>query len=87
MSQWYFGHISLTYLKKPKWAVIYRILFPVLIIIGSLSTVDLVWSVQDDALGLLIIPNIIALVFLAPEVRQLTKEFLNPQNGYLSKGE
>lgn len=24
MSQWYFGHVSLTYLKKPKGAVIYR---------------------------------------------------------------
>ena len=83
MSQWYFGHISLTFLKKPKWASVYRVIFPFLIIFGSLSTIDMVWSIQDVALGLLIIPNIIALIFLAPEVRKLTKEFLDPANGYI----
>lgn len=85
MSQWYFGHVSLTYLKKPKWAVIYRVLFPFIIILGSLSTIDLVWSIQDCALGLLIIPNILALLVLSPEVRKLTKEFLNPENGYIDR--
>ena len=83
MSQWYFGHISLTYLKKPNWAEVYRVLFPILIILGSLSTIDMVWSVQDVALGLLIIPNILALIFKGPEVRKMTKEFLDPCNGYV----
>lgn len=87
MSQWYFGHVSLTYLKKTKWAAVYRFIFPFLIILGSISTTKMVWSIQDVALGLLIIPNIVALVFLAPEVRKLTKEFLNPQNGYIMKKE
>ena len=62
MSQWYFGHVSLTYLKKPGWAKIYRIIFPFVIILGSLSSIDMVWSVQDCALGLLILPNIAALI-------------------------
>lgn len=83
MSQWYFGHISLTYLKRPRWAAVYRVLFPILIVFGSMSTIQLVWSIQDVALGLLIIPNIAALCFLAPKVRRLTKEFLDPENGYL----
>lgn len=83
MSQWYFGHVSLNYLNKPKGAIIYRIIFPFLIILGSLSTIDMVWSIQDCALGLLIIPNVITLVLLGPEVRKLTKEFTNPKNGYI----
>ncbi|HIX15056.1 MAG TPA: alanine:cation symporter family protein [Candidatus Hungatella pullicola] len=83
MSQWYFGHISLTYLKKPGWAAVYRVVFPVLIIVGSLSTIDMVWSIQDVALGLLIIPNILALIVKGPEVRKMTKEFLDPRNGYV----
>ena len=86
MSQWYFGHISLTFLKKPKWANVYRVIFPFLIILGSMSTINMVWSIQDVALGLLIIPNIIALIFLAPEVRKMTKEFLDPKNGYIAPG-
>ncbi|MDO5550202.1 MAG: sodium:alanine symporter family protein [Lachnospiraceae bacterium] len=85
MSQWYFGHVSLTYLKKPGGAAIYRTIFPFLILFGSMSTINMVWSIQDCALGLLIIPNVIALVILAPEVRKLVKEFTAPENGYLSK--
>lgn len=83
MSQWYFGHISLTYLERPRWAAVYRVLFPFLIVFGSMSTIQLVWSIQDVALGLLIIPNLAALCCLAPRVRRLTREFLNPENGYL----
>lgn len=83
MSQWYFGHVSLTYLEKPKGALVYRFLFPFLILLGSLSTIDMVWSIQDCALGLLIIPNVIALVILGPEVRKLTKEFTDQKNGYM----
>ncbi len=83
MSQWYFGHVSLTYLKKPRGASIYRILFPFLIITGSLSTINMVWSIQDCALGLLILPNVAALILLAPEVRKLVKEFTVPKNNYI----
>lgn len=75
MSQWYFGHVSLTYLGKPKLALLYRMLFPIMIMFGSLSTIDMVWFIQDCALGVLILPNIIALVILGPEVRGLVREF------------
>lgn len=85
MNQWYFGHVSLTFLKKESWDPLYRYAFPVLIVIGSLGTIQLVWSIQDIALGLLIIPNIVAMLFLSPEVRRLTKEFLDPANGYIAK--
>ena len=84
MSQWYFGHVSLTYLKKPGLAVAYRYLFPVLIILGSLGSIDMVWYIQDCALGLLILPNIAALVCLAPQVRKLVKEFMDTKNGYIT---
>lgn len=86
MSQWYFGHVSLKYLKHPRGAAIYRLLFPLLILLGSLSTIDTVWSIQDCALGLLVIPNVIALMVLGPEVRQMLKEFTDPANHYLTKG-
>lgn len=83
MSQWYFGHVSLNYLKKQKLALIYRFLFPIAIVVGSWSTIDLVWTIQDCALALLIIPNIVAMIILGAKVRKLTKEFLNPNNGYI----
>lgn len=85
MSQWYFGHVSLKYLKLKKSTYIYKIIFPMLIIYGSLVTVNLVWSIQDCALGLLIIPNVIAMIILSPKVRKLTKEFFDPKNGFIEK--
>lgn len=85
MNQWYFGYVSLTFLGKESWNAVYRYIFPVLIIIGSLGTIRLVWSIQDIALGLLIMPNILAMVMLSGEVRRRTKEFLDPHNGYISK--
>ena len=60
-------------------------LFPFLILLGSLSSIELVWSIQDCALGLLIIPNVIALVILGPEVRGLLQEFTDPANKYIEE--
>lgn len=85
MNQWYFGHVSLKYLKHPHGAAIYRVTFPVLILLGSLSTIGMVWDIQDCALGLLIIPNVIALVILGPEVRGMLREFTDPANRCLSE--
>ena len=75
MSQWYFGHVSLMYIKSLKGDWFYRMLFPVLILTGSLSTAGIVWSIQDCMLGLLIIPNVLALFKLSPVVMRLTREF------------
>lgn len=85
MNQWYFGHVSLTFLHREHWDKAYRFAFPILIVIGSIGTIHLVWSIQDICLALLIIPNIIAMVFLSKEVRQLTKEFLDPSKGFIYK--
>lgn len=83
MNQWYFGYVSLTFLGKEHWNSWYRYVFPVLIVLGSLGTVQMVWAIQDIALAFLILPNILAMFMLSGEVRRLTKEFLNPKNGYL----
>ena len=80
MSQWYFGHVSLMYLKSKRGDQIYRVLFPLLILCGSLSTVSMVWSIQDCMLGLLIIPNVIALVVMSPEVVKTTEKFFIKEN-------
>ena len=44
-------------------------------IIGALVSIEMVWTIQDCALGLLILPNLLALLVLLPKVRQATKEY------------
>jgi len=78
MSQWYFGNVSLNYLFGGKKAVtVYKWIFPITVIIGSMASHNLVWLIQDCALGLLVLPNLIALVIMAGKVRALTKDFFS----------
>lgn len=75
MSQWYFGFVGLNYLFKRSVAEKFKYIFPCFCIVGALARIELVWTIQDIALGLLTIPNLIALVVLWPKVRAATKEF------------
>lgn len=75
MSQWYFGFVGLNYIFGRKVADKFKYIFPVFCIIGALAELELVWVIQDIALGLLTIPNLIAMVILAPKVRTATKEY------------
>lgn len=75
MSQWYFGFVGLNYLCGKGVAGKFRYVFPAFCMVGALLEIELVWTIQDIALGLLTIPNLCALVWLWPEVRQATKEY------------
>lgn len=83
MSQWYFGFVGLSYLFKRSSAEKFKYVFPCFCIVGALAKIELVWTIQDIALGLLTIPNLIALVVLWPKVRAATKEFF--QGGEFKK--
>lgn len=75
MSQWYFGFVGLNYLFGRSVAEKFKYVFPLFCIVGAMATIDLVWTIQDIALGLLTIPNLIAIVILCPKVRTASKEF------------
>lgn len=75
MSQWYFGFVGLNYLFGRKVAEKFKYVFPLFCIVGAVAALDLVWTIQDIALGLLTIPNLIAMIVLWPKVRKASKEF------------
>ncbi len=75
MSQWYFGFVGLNYVFGEGVADKFKYVFPLFIIVGSLSSMKLVWLIQDCALGLLTIPNLVALLILSPQVRKCSKEY------------
>ena len=81
MSQWYFGFVGLNYIFGTKVADKFKYVFPCFCIIGALAEIELVWVIQDVALGLLTIPNLIAMVALAPQVRKATKEYFGGEAG------
>ena len=75
MSQWYFGFVGLNYLFGRKVAEKFKYVFPLFCVIGAVAALELVWTIQDIALGLLTIPNLIAIVILCPKVHKASKEF------------
>ena len=80
MGQWWNASKSFTYAFGEKVTNRIRYIFPCLCIIGAITKINVVWSIQDLAMGLVVIPNMIALLVLFPQVRQKTKEyFSNPK--------
>ena len=70
---YYYGEINIRYLFGSKKAVkIYQAIVIVFIFCASLFKVDLVWSMADMFNGLMVLPNLIALIILSPMVIRLT---------------
>lgn len=53
----------------------YRFLWLPLVLAGAVVKLDMVWSIADTMNGLMAIPNLIALVVLAPVVVRLIRDF------------
>ena len=54
----------------------YRLLYVAVVAVGPYLSVSMVWGIADIFNGLMAIPNLIALVLLAPVVMRTTREFL-----------
>lgn len=80
MGQWFNAAKSFTYAFGPGVTAKCRYVFPFLCIVGSITKISMVWTIQDLAMGLVIIPNLIALIILFPQVTKQTKDyFSNPK--------
>lgn len=74
---WYiFGEMNVKYLFGPGGIKYYRLLVIICIFVGSIFTANLVWELADTFNGLVVIPNLIALIILAPKVKRTYKNFL-----------
>jgi len=73
----YYGEKCFEFMFGAKMIVPYRIVFTILIMVGSVVSVPLVWALGTLLNGFMAFPNLIGLLFLAGVVRKLTKEFFN----------
>lgn len=77
MTQWYFGFVGLNYMFGHSIADKFKYVFPLFCMVGALLKVELVWTLQDIALAFLVLPNLVAMLVLFPQVRNATRDFLN----------
>ncbi len=84
MVSWsYYGETSIQYSLGKKYIVPYKVIFCILAVLGSLWSVTPVINFSDIMTGLMIVPNLIAVIFLAPKVKKQAKEYFRK----LSAGE
>ncbi len=70
-----YGTRCVEYLFGLKAGKVYQVLFILVIVVGSVSSLDFVWDIADTFNGLMAIPNFIALFALSPKVFKMTKEY------------
>lgn len=73
---YYFGETNVKYLFGDKGLLPYRALVITFIIIGSLfKDIGLVWDLADMTNSIMVIPNLIALLVLSKQVKEVTRDY------------
>ena len=72
-----YGAKATEYLFGATGAKIYRMIFVLMIISGAVMTSSLAWDLSDTFNGLMMVPNLIAVVSLMPLVSKITKNYIS----------
>ena len=71
----YYGVKSLSFLTNAKIGKFYNVYFVAMIIFAAVASLDLVKNLIDLSYALMVIPNMIAVLLLAPKVNAAAKEY------------
>jgi AGCS family alanine or glycine:cation symporter len=72
---YYFGEVNVRHLLGEKMVKVYAVIVVICVVIGSVLKVDLVWDMSDMFNGLMVLPNLIALLPCITIVKQKTREY------------
>lgn len=73
---YYFGENNIRFLFKGKTSIrIYQAIVLIFIVLGSFQKVDLVWSLTDMFNGIMVIPNLIAILIMFKESKNILKDY------------
>ena len=72
---YYFGEANIKYLFGKAGLLPYRAIVLICIVAGSLGEVAIVWSLADIFNTLMVIPNVIAILWLSFEARAIMKDY------------
>ena len=73
---WYFfGEANVRYLFGAKAVKVYAALVSICVCVGSAWEVELVWNMADCFNSLMVLPNIIALVALTKQIKEIKGDY------------
>jgi len=71
----YYGDRCANYLFGRKAVLPYKIAYVTMHFVGSVLTLSVAWTLGDVFLGIVILPNLLALILLSPKVAELTRSY------------
>ena len=72
---YYYGERCAVYLLGEKIIPVYKVLWVVGVFAGSVMTLNTVWNIADILNGLMVIPNVIAVLLLSGVIAEETKKY------------
>jgi AGCS family alanine or glycine:cation symporter len=73
----HYGSKAFEYLFGTKAIVVYRVIFSIVVLAGSVMEAQLAWDISDTFNGLMMIPNLIGVLALSPEVMKCTQNYVD----------
>ncbi|MCD8391027.1 MAG: alanine:cation symporter family protein, partial [Firmicutes bacterium] len=73
----HYGSKAWEYLFGTKTVNVYRVIFVMIVFAGSVMTAQLAWDISDTFNGLMMIPNLIGVLVLSPQVAKCTKNYVD----------
>ena len=73
----HYGSIACEYLFGAKAVNVYRVIFVILVLSGSVLEAQLAWDISDTFNGLMMIPNLIGVLVLSPLVMKCTQNYVD----------
>jgi len=76
MISWsYYGDRCVSYLLGPGAVIPYRVIFTGFVFLGAVLALETVWAYGDLMLGIMVVPNLVGVLFLSPELVRTTNEY------------
>ena len=71
----YYGDRCATYLFGAKAVLPYKIVYVLMHFVGAVLALSVIWDMGDVFLGIVILPNLLALMILSPKVAEMSKSY------------
>lgn len=72
----FYGEKAMEYLFGLKSVIVYRIVFLIVLFIGSIASLSIIWNFSDLMNGLMAFPNLVCLLMLSGVIVKETKKYL-----------
>ncbi|MCD8001189.1 MAG: alanine:cation symporter family protein, partial [Oscillospiraceae bacterium] len=73
----HYGTKACEYLFGEKYTIVYRVIFVLAIFGGAVMSDNLAWDIADTFNGLMMLPNLIGVLVLSPQVMRITKNYVD----------